>query len=101
LFLSPINVRYRDVGYAVPFIVQLWMYASPVVYPVSLVPEGWRPFYSLNPMVGVIEGFRWSLLAAQKPDFELIVMSATVVTCLLFCGLVWFRWMDRTSADVI
>ena len=101
LLLSPINVRYRDVAYAVPFVVQLWMYASPVVYPVSLVPEAWRSLYSLNPMVGVIEGFRWSLLAAHKPDFELMVMSAAVVTCLLFCGLVWFRWMDRTSADVI
>jgi len=101
LLLSPVNVRYRDVGYTVPFLLQLWMYASPVVYPLSLVPERWRPFYSLNPMVGVIEGFRWSLLAMQKPDFELMVISAAVVICLLFFGLVWFRWMDRTSADVI
>ena len=101
LLLSPVNVRYRDVGYTVPFLLQLWMYASPVVYPLSLVPERWRPFYSLNPMVGVIEGFRWSLLATKKPDFTLMVMSAAVVIGLLFCGLVWFRWMDRTSADVI
>jgi lipopolysaccharide transport system permease protein len=101
LLLSPINVRYRDVGYTVPFLLQLWFYASPVVYPASLVPERWRPFYNLNPMVGVIEGFRWSLLGAHKPDFELMMISAALVTCLLFCGLVWFRCMDRTTADVI
>jgi lipopolysaccharide transport system permease protein len=101
LFLSPINVRYRDVAYTVPFVVQLWMYASPVVYPVSLVPEAWRSLYSLNPMVGVIEGFRWSLLGAHTPDFELMAINAAMLLCLLFCGLVWFSRMDRTSADVI
>ena len=67
LWLSALNVRYRDVGYAIPFLIQLWMFASPIAYPVSLVPEKWRMLYSLNPMVGVIEGFRWALLAEGKP----------------------------------
>ena len=88
-------------AYGVPFVVQLWMYASPVVYPVSLVPEAWRSLYSLNPMVGVIEGFRWSLLGGRTPDFWPMAISAAAVTCLLLLGLVWFRWMERNSADVI
>ena len=69
LWLSALNVRYRDVGHAVPFLVQIWMFITPVTYPVSLVPEKWRLLYSLNPMAGVIEGFRWALLGQQSPDF--------------------------------
>jgi len=101
LWLSPINVRYHDVGYVIPFLTQFWMYASPVVYPVSLVPERWRLLYSLNPMAGVIEGFRWALLGKQGPDFSVMAVSAAVVVGLLFGGIAYFNRMGRTFADVI
>jgi lipopolysaccharide transport system permease protein len=101
LFLSPLNVRYRDIEHAIPFLVQIWMYASPVVYSVRIVPEKWRTLYSLNPMVGVIEGFRWAMLGQGSPDFVVMAVSAMVVTILLFGGLVFFRRMERTFADVI
>jgi len=101
LCLGPLNVRFRDVKHALPFLVQIGMYASPVVYPVSIVPEHWRLLYSLNPMVGVIEGFRWSLLGTQKPDVVAIVISVVVVTVILAAGLVYFRKMERSFADVI
>jgi lipopolysaccharide transport system permease protein len=101
LWLSALDVRYRDVGYTIPFMVQIWMYASPVAYPVSLVPERWRMLYSLNPMVGVIEGFRWALLGKGNPDFGVMTASAVVVMALLLGGIVYFRRMERTFADVV
>jgi len=101
LWLSPANVRYRDIGYIIPFLIQLWMYASPVVYPVSLVPERWRLLYGLNPMAGVIEGFRWALLAKESPDFRVIMVSAGVVLVFLAGGIVYFKRVERTFADVI
>jgi len=101
LFLSVLNVRYRDVGHAIPFLTQCWMYASPVAYPVSLVPQRWRPLYSLNPMVGVIEGFRWALLGKESPDFSTMAISAIVVLGLLVGGLLYVPRMERTFADVI
>jgi lipopolysaccharide transport system permease protein len=101
LWLSALNVQYRDVGHVIPFLVQFWMYASPIVYPVSLIPEKWRPLYSLNPMVGVVEGFRWALLARENPHVGVIGISAVVVLALLMGGIVYFRRMERTFADVI
>lgn len=101
LWLSALNVRYRDVGHAVPFVIQLWMFASPVAYPVSLVPEKWRLLYSLNPMAGVIEGFRWALLGKDSPDFGVITVSAVMVLALLLPGLVYFKYTERTFADVV
>jgi len=101
LFLSALNVKYRDVRYTIPFIVQVWMFASPVAYPISLVPEKWRLLYSLNPMAGVIEGFRWALLGKSSPDFAVMAVSAVVVLILLLGGLVYFKKMERTFADVI
>jgi lipopolysaccharide transport system permease protein len=101
LWSSALNVKYRDVSSIIPFLIQIWMYASPVVYPVSLVPEKWRLIYSLNPMVGVIEGFRWALLGKESPDFLVISMSASVVFALLFGGIVYFQRMEQTFADVI
>jgi lipopolysaccharide transport system permease protein len=101
LWLSALNVRYRDVGYAIPFVVQIWMYASPVAYPVSLVPERWRVLYSLNPMAGVIEGFRWALLGRGTLDFGATAASAVLVGALLLGGLVYFRRVERTFADVV
>jgi lipopolysaccharide transport system permease protein len=101
LLLSPIHGKYRDVGQAVPLVIQLWMYASPVVYPVSLVPEAWRQLYSLNPMVGVIEGFRWSLLNTSAPDFRAILINAALALCLLVGAIVRFNRTIRTFADVV
>jgi lipopolysaccharide transport system permease protein len=101
LWLSALNVRYRDVGHAIPFLIQCWMYASPVAYPVTMIPERWRLIYSLNPMAGVIEGFRWALLGKASPDFGVVAVSALIVTALLLGGLVYFRHLERTFADVI
>ena len=101
LYLSALNVKFRDVKHIIPFLIQFWMYASPVIYPVSLVPEKWRLLYSLNPMVGVIEGFRWAMLGNTAPDFRVMAVSALVVVALLFAGLIYFKHMERTFADVI
>jgi lipopolysaccharide transport system permease protein len=101
LWLSALNVRYRDIGYTIPFLVQCWMFASPVVYPASLVPERWRLAYSLNPMAGVIEGFRWSLLGADLPRLDLLAASTGMVVALLGGGLIVFRRLERNFADVI
>jgi lipopolysaccharide transport system permease protein len=101
LWLSALNVQYRDVKHTVPFLVQLWLYASPVVYPVSLVPDGWRVLYSLNPMAGVIEGFRWALLGKEAPDFAVMAVSVSMVLVLLMGGLIYFTKMERKFADVI
>jgi len=101
LWLGPINVRFRDVKHTLPFMVQVWMYASPVVYPVSMIPERWQLLYGLNPMVGVIEGFRWALLGKANPDFQAMVLSAVFVLVMLLGGIVYFKRMERFFADVI
>ncbi len=101
LWICPLNVRYRDIGHTIPFLTQFWMYASPVVYPVSLVPESWRLVYSLNPMVGVIEGFRWGLLGKENPDFSVMLISVAIVLLLFIGGLAFFKRMERNFADVI
>jgi lipopolysaccharide transport system permease protein len=101
LWLSALNVRYRDVGHAVPFLTQVWMFASPVAYPISVVPEQWRLIYSFNPMVGVIEGFRWALLGKESPDFVAMAVSAVMVFVVLLPGLVYFKYTERTFADVV
>jgi len=101
LWLSPLNTRYRDIGYVIPFLTQVWMYASPVVYPVSVVPERWRLLYSLNPMTGVIEGFRWALLGKKSPDFIIMALSTTAVLFIFLAGLVYFKRTERTFADIL
>jgi lipopolysaccharide transport system permease protein len=101
LWLAALNVRYRDVGYTIPFLVQFWMFASPVVYPVSLVAEKWRLLYSLNPMAGVIESFRWALLGKNALDLGVVGTSAAAVLAVLVSGTVYFKQMERTFADVI
>lgn len=101
LWLAALNVRYRDVGHAIPFLAQLWLFASPVAYPVSVVPETWRWLYSLNPMAGVIEGFRWALLGRQSPDLAVIAISSLTVIALLLAGIVYFRYTERTFADIV
>ncbi len=101
LWLSALHVRYRDVGYTIPFLTQFWMYASPVVYPVSLVPEKWRLLYSLNPLVGVIEGFRWALLNTGSPDYSAMAVGGVMVVMLLLGGVMYFGQIERTFADVV
>jgi lipopolysaccharide transport system permease protein len=101
LWVSALNVKYRDVRYTVPFLMQFWMYASPVVYPVSIIPEKWRLLFSLNPMTGVIEGFRWGLLDKESPDFAVMIGSMLVVLVFLIGGLVMFRRMERVFADIV
>ena len=101
LWIGALYVRYRDVGHAVPFLAQIWLYASPVIYPSSLIPEQWRLLYSLNPMVGVIEGFRWGLLGTVTPDFRIMAVSGFAVTVFLFSGIVFFKRMEKTFADFI
>ncbi len=101
LWLGPLNVRYRDIGHTLPFLIQVWMYLSPVIYPVHLVPERWRLLYSLNPMVGVIEGFRWALLRDRIPSFDIMILSSTVVFLLLWSGAIFFRRIEQTFVDVI
>lgn len=101
LWLSALNVRYRDVQQALPFLVQFWMYASPVVYSTTLVPEKWRLFYGLNPMVGVIEGFRWALLGTPWHSGATIGLAVGVVLLILVSGLVYFHRTEKTFADII
>jgi lipopolysaccharide transport system permease protein len=101
LWVSALNVRYRDVSYTIPFLTQVWMFASPIIYPVTMIPEKYRSLYSLNPMAGVIEGFRWALLGKANPDFAVMAVSAVVVVSVLAGGLVFFRKMERTFADVV
>ncbi|GAB4184604.1 MAG: ABC transporter permease [Roseiflexaceae bacterium] len=100
LWLSALNVQYRDIRYVVPFLTQLWMFATPVVYPSSLVQEPWRTIYGLNPMAGVVEGFRWALLGSAPPS-NLILVSAVVSVVILISGLFYFRRVERGFADVV
>jgi lipopolysaccharide transport system permease protein len=101
LWLGPINVRFRDIKHTLPFLIQIWMYASPIVYPLSMVPAQWQWAYSLNPMVGVIEGFRWAVFDRGEPNFVALGMSAGIIALLLFGGLLFFRRMERSFADMI
>lgn len=101
LWLSALNVKYRDVGHAIPFLVQVMMYLSPVAYSINSVPAGWRWLYRANPMVGVIEGFRWALLGQPAPDASLIAISMAAIVISLLGGLVYFKRTERTFADVI
>lgn len=101
LWLGPINVRFRDIKYTLTFMLQIWMYATPIVYPLSIVPAHWKWLYSLNPMVGVIEGFRWAVFGKGAPDIPSIGLSVFVIGVLLVGGLIFFRRMERSFADLI
>ena len=101
LWLSALNALYRDVRYVLPFLVQFWMFASPVAYATSLVPAKWRWLYGLNPMAGVIEGFRWALTGHGQPPGILLAASALAVLLLVLSGLVYFHAMEGTIADVV
>jgi lipopolysaccharide transport system permease protein len=101
LWLSALNVQYRDVRYTVGFLVQVWFLATPVAYPTSIVPQRWQAWYALNPMVGVTEGFRWALLGAGKSPGHLLAGSVAVMVLVLGSGLYYFRRMEASFADVI
>jgi lipopolysaccharide transport system permease protein len=101
LWLSALNVRFRDVRYAVPFITQFWLFATPIAYPSSLLQEPWRTIYGLNPMVGVVEGVRWALLGTKTAPGPMIAASSVTATLLLVGGAYYFRRMERAFADII
>jgi lipopolysaccharide transport system permease protein len=101
IWLSAVNVRYRDVRHAVPFLLQLWLFASPIAYAADLVPSQWQILYRLNPMAGVVEGFRWALLGPADPPLMSVGLSALVSVLALAIGLIYFRRVERTFADVI
>ena len=101
LWLSALNVEYRDVRYVVPFLVQFWLFATPIAYPSSLVPEPWRAIYAFNPMVGVVEGFRWALLGTETAPGPMVLVSALAALVIFVGGIVYFRRMEDTFADVV
>ena len=101
LWLAALNVRYRDVRYALPFLVQIWLFATPIAYPTSLVPESWRTLYALNPMVGVVDGFRWAVLGVAKAPTTTLLPSAAVAMVVLVTGAFYFRRAEAEFADVV
>ncbi len=101
LFLSALNVQYRDVRYTIPFLIQIWMFATPIVYPSSLIPAKWRLLYGLNPMAGVVEGFRWALFGTSTASGALILVSVATVALLFIAGLAYFNRMERYFADLV
>lgn len=101
LWLSALNVQYRDVNYLTPFIAQFWLYATPVVYPSSLIPERWRALYGLNPMAGVVEGFRWALFGTGEAPGPMLLVSVLMVLALLVSGAFVFRRMEKSFADIV
>lgn len=101
LWLSAMNVQFRDVRHVVPFLVQFWLFATPIAYPSSLIPEAWRVVYGLNPMAGVVEGFRWTLLNTPAPPGAMLAVSAVTSLVLLTSGAYYFRRMEKTFADVV
>src|ERR1051325_1056564 len=101
LWMSALNVKYRDVRYVVPFLVQIWLFATPVAYPSSLLREPWRTIYGFNPMVGVVEGFRWALLGANTAPGLMVLASAVAAVLILVTGAFYFRHMEKIFADVV
>jgi lipopolysaccharide transport system permease protein len=101
IWLAALNVRYRDVRYVIPFLVQLWLFATPVAYSSSLIPDRWRLLYGLNPMAGVVDGFRWMVAPTAHPPGSGFAVSLATVAVLLTGGLYFFRRMERTFADVV
>jgi lipopolysaccharide transport system permease protein len=101
ILLSAVNVRYRDVQSGVPLLVQLWLFASPIAYPVTLVPEAYRDLYALNPMVSVLEAFRWATIGTDPPSVGMIAVSTATAVAMFTFGIAYFRRTERTFADVI
>ncbi len=101
LWLAALNVRYRDVKYVLPFLLQVWMYLTPIVYPSTLIPARWRALYALNPMAGIVEGFRWALTGRGEMPTQMLLVSTIAAIAALVTGVVFFRSTERTFADVI
>jgi lipopolysaccharide transport system permease protein len=101
LWLSALNVGYRDVKYVIPFLTQIWMFATPIAYSSSLLSEPWRTVYGINPMAGVVEGFRWALLGTETRPGLMIMVSALAAGFLLASGAFYFRRMEKTFADIV
>ena len=101
LWLSALNVQFRDVQYVMPFLTQFWLFATPIAYPSSLLSEPWRTLYGINPMVGVVEGFRWALLGTKTAPGPIIIVSALAALAILVSGAFYFRRMEKTFADVV
>jgi lipopolysaccharide transport system permease protein len=101
LWLSALNVIYRDINYILPFLTQFWLFVTPIAYPSSIVPEQWRWLYAINPMTGVVEGFRWALLGVDTAPGPMLAVSSTIAVLLLVSGLFYFRRMERTFADMV
>ena len=101
LWLSAMNVQFRDVRYTMPFLTQFWLFATPIAYPSSLLPEPWRTLYGINPMVGVVEGFRWALLGTETAPGPIIVVSSLAALIILVGGVFYFRRMEKHFADVV
>lgn len=101
LWLSALNVIYRDINYIIPFLTQFWLFITPIAYPSSLIPERWRLIYAINPMTGVVEGFRWALLGTETAPGPMLAVSTTIALIVLITGLFYFRRMERTFADKV
>ncbi len=101
LWLSAMNVQFRDIRYTLPFIAQFWLFATPIAYPSSLMSEPWRTIYGINPMAGVVEGFRWALLGTQTAPGPMVAVSAVAALVLLLSGAFYFRRMEKVFADVV
>ena len=101
MWLSALNVKYRDIRHIIPFLTQLWLFSTPIAYSSSMVPEKWRLIYGLNPMAGVVEGFRWGLLGQKPPSPQMLLISAGGVVLLLIGGLLYFRRTEKTFADIV
>jgi lipopolysaccharide transport system permease protein len=101
LWLSALNVKFRDVRYTLPFLAQFWLFVTPVAYSSSLVPAKWQTIYGINPMVGVVEGFRWALLGKSSPAAPMLIVSVAVTIILLVGGLFYFRRMEKSFADIV
>jgi len=99
--LSAINVRYRDVRYVVPFAIQMWLFITPVAYPASLIGEPWRTLSAINPMAGVVEGFRWAVLDTGNAPVQMMAVSAVASVVVLAAGLAYFDRVERSFADFI
>jgi lipopolysaccharide transport system permease protein len=100
-WLAPLNIEYRDVTYVLPFLTQIWMFLTPVVYPSTLVPAKWRFLYGLNPLAGVVEGFRWALLGTGPGPSPMLFASSAIAIILVVTGIVWFRRRERTFTDAV
>jgi lipopolysaccharide transport system permease protein len=101
LWFSAMNVQFRDVRYTVPFLTQFWLFSTPIAYPSSLLSESWRTVYAINPMVGVVEGFRWALLGTNTTPGPIIIVSSMAAFMVLVSGAFYFRRMEKTFADVV